>query len=189
MALLKSGWLWRQSSILRRWKRHWFDLWIDGTLVYYPDEARGTYEERLLLKFHCTNIRAGAECEDIQLPEGGSRDALVMLQMQDHRVYLCAESEDDAVAWKMALDDAKYYPVYVYDPYDDSYQTVPMHDHHAVYTGHGYGHYGYMHGMPPVLVREDPYERRYGQQMALGMLAGAATGSAMSALMWLPCWF
>ncbi|CAJ0958282.1 unnamed protein product [Ranitomeya imitator] len=37
MALVKSGWLWRQSSVLRRWKKQWFDLWMDGALVYYPD--------------------------------------------------------------------------------------------------------------------------------------------------------
>uniref|UniRef100_A0A8C5PBP0 Pleckstrin homology domain containing B1 n=1 Tax=Leptobrachium leishanense TaxID=445787 RepID=A0A8C5PBP0_9ANUR len=177
------------GSILKRWKKHWFDLWMDGSLIYYPDENRGNLEERILLKFHCLSIKSGADCGDVQPPEGSPQDAMLLIHLRDHtRIYLCAESQDDAVAWKMALEDAKYFPVYVYDPYDDHYQAVPMNAHHAVYTDSGYGHCGYAHGVPHVLVRQNPYDR-YGEQLALGLLAGAVTGSALSSLMWLPCWF
>ncbi|XP_053312643.1 pleckstrin homology domain-containing family B member 1 [Spea bombifrons] len=190
MALVKSGWLWRQSSVLRRWKRHWFDLWMDGGLVYYPDETRRNIEERILLKFNCVNVKAGLECGDIQPPEGGDREALVTVDLRDQsRLLLCAESPDDAAAWKLALLDAKMYPVYVYDPYDDHYQAVPLNAHHAVYINPGYGGCGYGPGMTPVIIRDDPYRSTYGEQLALGMLAGAVTGSALGSLMWLPCWF
>uniref|UniRef100_A0A8C5MDV1 Pleckstrin homology domain containing B1 n=1 Tax=Leptobrachium leishanense TaxID=445787 RepID=A0A8C5MDV1_9ANUR len=112
MAFVKSGWLWRQSSILKRWKKHWFDLWMDGSLIYYPDENRGNLEERILLKFHCLSIKSGADCGDVQPPEGSPQDAMLLIHLRDHtRIYLCAESQDDAVAWKMALEDAKYFPV------------------------------------------------------------------------------
>lgn len=43
-------------------------------------------------------------------------------------------------------------------------------------------------GVTHVIVREDPY-RVSGDQMALGLLAGAATGAALGSFMWMPCWF
>ncbi|KAH1185690.1 hypothetical protein KIL84_018439 [Mauremys mutica] len=62
MALMKSGWLWRQSSILRRWKRNWFVLWLDGGLVYYQDETQRDLEGRIHIKFNCRDIKTGREC-------------------------------------------------------------------------------------------------------------------------------
>ncbi|XP_025042740.1 pleckstrin homology domain-containing family B member 1 isoform X1 [Pelodiscus sinensis] len=190
MALMKSGWLWRQSSILRRWKRNWFVLWLDGGLVYYQDETQRDLEGRIHIKFNCRDIKTGRECRDVQPPEGRSRDCLMTIVLRDgSKVTLCAESEDDAVAWKMALLEAKNTPVHMYDPYDDYYQTVPLDSHQAMYVSSGY--YGTQYGAPGVthvIVREDPY-RVSGDQMALGLLAGAATGAALGSFMWMPCWF
>lgn len=108
--------------------------------------------------------------------------------------------------------------VHVYDPYDDDYyQTVPLDSHQAAYISSG--HYGHQYGggwpagpgggpgggpgrspvtqgpfslaapgVTHVIVREDPY-RVSGDQMALGLLAGAATGAALGSFMWMPCWF
>uniref|UniRef100_A0A8C3K3Y8 Pleckstrin homology domain containing B1 n=1 Tax=Calidris pygmaea TaxID=425635 RepID=A0A8C3K3Y8_9CHAR len=80
--------------------------------------------------------------------------------------------------------------VHVYDPYDDDYyQTVPLDSHQTAYISSG--HYGHQYGAPGVthvIVREDPY-RVSGDQMALGLLAGAATGAALGSFMWMPCWF
>ncbi|XP_006259220.2 pleckstrin homology domain-containing family B member 1 [Alligator mississippiensis] len=190
MALMKSGWLWRQSSILRRWKRNWFVLWLDGSLVYYQDETQRDMEGRVHIKFNCRGVKMGRECRDVQPPEGKSRDCLMVIMLRDgSKVTLCAESEDDAVAWKMAVLEAKATPVHVYDPYDDYYQTVPLDSHQAMYIRSGY--YGHQYGAPGVthvIVREDPY-RVSGDHMALGLLAGAATGAALGSFMWMPCWF
>lgn len=102
---------------------------------------------------------------------------------------------------------------------DDYYQTVPLDSHQAAYISSGhYGHqYGggwpgggggggrgrapcpppVAHSAPfspaapgvtHVIVREDPY-RVSGDQMALALLAGAATGAALGSFMWMPCWF
>ncbi|KAM3933947.1 pleckstrin homology domain-containing family B member 1 [Leptodactylus fuscus] len=187
MALVKSGWLWRQSSVLRRWKKQWFDLWMDGALVYYPDDRRQSIEERIVLKYNCVTVRSGKECGDIQPPEGSNRESLLVIDMRDHsRLLLCAENEDDAVAWKFALLDAKT-PVYVYNPYDDNYNTVPVNSHQAVYVNHGHCGHGYGPGVAHVIVRDN--RDSLGEQMALGLLAGAITTSALSNLLWLPCWF
>uniref|UniRef100_A0A673T7T0 PH domain-containing protein n=1 Tax=Suricata suricatta TaxID=37032 RepID=A0A673T7T0_SURSU len=49
MAFVKSGWLLRQSTILKRWKKNWFDLWSDGHLIYYDDQTR----QVLRIRFTC----------------------------------------------------------------------------------------------------------------------------------------
>ncbi|KAE8627965.1 hypothetical protein XENTR_v10007239 [Xenopus tropicalis] len=190
MALVKSGWLWRQSWVLKRWKKHWFDLWLDGNLLYYPDENRRTVEDRIPMKSNCVNVRAGQECGDILPPDGSTQDSLVTVELRDRsKLLLCAESDDDAVAWKMALMDTQFYPVCVYDPYDDHYQAVPFDAHNAAYVSQGYYGRGYAPRLAHLIGREDSYGYSYGEQMALGMLAGAVTGSALSSLVWLPCWF
>ncbi|NXV87520.1 PKHB1 protein, partial [Calonectris borealis] len=174
MALVKSGWLWRQSSILRRWKRNWFVLYLDGSLVYYHDETQRDMDGRIHVKYSCRDVRTGLECRDVQPPEGKSRDCLLTVVLRDgSKTTLCAESKDDAVAWKMAVLEAKSTPVRLHPPKEG----------HGLQAGAG-GAPGVTH----VIVREDPY-RVSGDQMALGLLAGAATGAALGSFMWMPCWF
>ncbi|NXY19814.1 PKHB1 protein, partial [Atrichornis clamosus] len=185
MALVKSGWLWRQSSILRRWKRNWFVLYLDGSLVYYHDETQRDMDGRIHIKYSCRDVRIGRECKDVQPPEGRSRDCLLTVVLRDgSKTTLCAESEDDAVAWKMAVLEAKSTPVRRGFGTGNEVPGV---------TGKKAGK-GWMPplmaapGVTHVIVREDPY-RVSGDQMALGLLAGAATGAALGSFMWMPCWF
>ncbi|XP_026645912.1 pleckstrin homology domain-containing family B member 1 isoform X3 [Microtus ochrogaster] len=111
MALVRSGWLWRQSSILRRWKRNWFALWLDGTLGYYHDETAQDEEDRVLIHFNVRDIKVGQECHDVQPPEGRSRDGLLTVNLREgSRLHLCAETRDDAIAWKTALLEANSTP-------------------------------------------------------------------------------
>ncbi|XP_016118511.1 pleckstrin homology domain-containing family B member 2-like, partial [Sinocyclocheilus grahami] len=72
-------------TILRRWKRNWFDLWSDGRLVFYEDQQRRDMEDEIHMKVDCINIRNASACR------GG----------------ICADSADDALAWTMALQDAR----------------------------------------------------------------------------------
>ncbi|NWI88443.1 PKHB1 protein, partial [Pitta sordida] len=195
MALVKSGWLWRQSSILRRWKRNWFVLYLDGSLVYYHDETQRDMDGRIHIKYSCRDVRIGRECRDVQPPEGKSRDCLLTVVLRDgSKTTLCAESQDDAVAWKMAVLEAKSTPVRIHPPPEQG--TIPA----WVALGWGRGGSGVTlahsarvcplaaPGVTHVIVREDPY-RVSGDQMALGLLAGAATGAALGSFMWMPCWF
>ncbi|NXA81803.1 PKHB1 protein, partial [Thryothorus ludovicianus] len=180
MALVKSGWLWRQSSILRRWKRNWFVLYLDGSLVYYHDETQRDMDGRIHIKYSCRDVRIGRECKDVQPPEGRSRDCLLTVVLRDgSKTTLCAESEDDAVAWKMAVLEAKSTPVRLRPPKQGHHRRVPPHPGPLSLAAPGVTH---------VVVREDPY-RVSGDQMALGLLAGAATGAALGSFMWMPCWF
>ncbi|XP_062052673.1 pleckstrin homology domain-containing family B member 1 isoform X2 [Lepus europaeus] len=111
MALVRGGWLWRQSSILRRWKRNWFALWLDGTLGYYHDETAQDEEDRVFIHANVRDIKVGQECHDVQPPEGRSRDGLLTVSLREGgRLHLCAETRDDAIAWKTALMEANATP-------------------------------------------------------------------------------
>ncbi|ERE78600.1 pleckstrin homology domain-containing family B member 1-like isoform 1 [Cricetulus griseus] len=224
MALVRGGWLWRQSSILRRWKRNWFALWLDGTLGYYHDETAQDEEDRVLIHFNVRDIKVGQECHDVQPPEGRSRDGLLTVNLREgSRLHLCAETRDDAIAWKTALMEANSTPapagatvpprsrrvcpkvrcttlswkpckverriwVRVYSPYQDYYEVVPPNAHEATYVRSYYGPPYAGPGVTHVIVREDPCYSA-GAPLAMGMLAGAATGAALGSLMWSPCWF
>ncbi|XP_020371725.1 pleckstrin homology domain-containing family B member 2 [Rhincodon typus] len=221
MAYIKSGWLLRQSTILKRWKNNWFDLWSNGQLIYYDNQMREDMEDKIHLKMDCINIRSGSECRDFQPPDGKPRDCLLQIQCRDERtINLCAESADDCLAWKLALreawtnlslapevvlDDGVYasapppytsYPtapaqVYSYDSYSGSYAAQPPPaSQQVVYTSNGQPYavayqYPYNGPYPPptnhVIIQD---RRRDDGDLALGMVAGAATGMALGSLFW-----
>uniref|UniRef100_A0A8C8ZMS7 Pleckstrin homology domain containing B2 n=1 Tax=Prolemur simus TaxID=1328070 RepID=A0A8C8ZMS7_PROSS len=83
MAFVKSGWLLRQSTILKRWKKNWFDLWLDGHLIYYDDQTRQSIEDKVHMPVDCINIRVGHECRDIQPPDGKSKDCMLQIVCRD----------------------------------------------------------------------------------------------------------
>ncbi|KAL8187539.1 UNVERIFIED_CONTAM: Pleckstrin y domain-containing B member 2 [Gekko kuhli] len=241
MALMKSGWLLRQSTILRRWKKNWFDLWSQGHLLFYDDHHRQDLEDRLHMKIDCINVRVGNECRGLQPPEGKPRDCLLQIVCRDGKVLsLCAESADDCLAWKIALQDSRtsgnyvllrsskslgFYPmadplpeettayiasnmtyddatissapppytayatpspeVYSYPQYSGAY---PSPGTQVIFTSNGQTYavpYQGPYGQPPtnhVIIRER-YRDSDGD-LALGMLAGAATGMALGSLFW-----
>uniref|UniRef100_A0A8C9YIU4 Pleckstrin homology domain containing B1 n=1 Tax=Sander lucioperca TaxID=283035 RepID=A0A8C9YIU4_SANLU len=111
--------LWRTPSVLKRWKLNWCDLWIDGSLCFYKTDSRRDLEHRVSLKTACIDVRSGLECEGVTPPESNPRENLIVVQLTSgSSVNLC---------------------VFTYDPYDDSYQAVPINSHHTVYITPGAG--------------------------------------------------
>uniref|UniRef100_A0A8C4REZ1 Pleckstrin homology domain containing B1 n=1 Tax=Erpetoichthys calabaricus TaxID=27687 RepID=A0A8C4REZ1_ERPCA len=188
-----------RGSVLHRWKKSWVDIWMDGNLVYYQDESRKDYEGRIHLKQKCTAVRVGQECADVQPPEGMTRDCLLMVCVKGGcNLTLCANNMTQMCGlvlyyctshWSVVFTITKTHScsfspqVYVYDPYEDSYHTVPLDGHNAVYISPGHGYLGPHH----VVVHQEPCFSM-GEQVALGMLAGMATGAALRSLMWMPFW-
>ncbi|XP_061281063.1 pleckstrin homology domain-containing family B member 2-like isoform X2 [Bos javanicus] len=114
MAFVKSGWLLRQSTILKRWKKNWFDLWSDGHLIYYDDQTQQSVEDKVHMPVDCINIRMGHECRDIQPPDGKPKDCMLQIVCRDGKtISLCAESTDDCLAWKFTLQDSRTNTAYV----------------------------------------------------------------------------
>lgn len=184
MALLRSGWLWRQTSIFKRWKLNWCDLWIDGSLCFYKTERRRELEHRISLKTGCVDVRSGLECGDVSPPETNPRENLIVVQLRDgSTVNLCANSEDESIAWKLTLLETRRNPVFTYDPYDDSYQAVPISNYRTVYITPGAGP-----GTHQVVVHRDPYDD-LAESMVLGLVAGMTAGVAMRSFLWMPFFF
>ncbi|XP_063114849.1 pleckstrin homology domain-containing family B member 2 isoform X3 [Cavia porcellus] len=190
MAFVKSGWLLRQSTILKRWKKNWFDLWSDGHLIYYDDQTRQSIEDKVHMPVDCINIRIGPECRDIQPPDGKPKDCLLQIVCRDGKtISLCAESADDCLAWKLTLQDSRTNTqAYGYGSYGGAYpmgtQVVYAANGHAYAVPYQYPYAG-LYGQQPtnqVIIRER--YRDSDSDLALGMLAGAATGMALGSLFW-----
>nr|XP_033804434.1 pleckstrin homology domain-containing family B member 1 [Geotrypetes seraphini]XP_033804435.1 pleckstrin homology domain-containing family B member 1 [Geotrypetes seraphini] len=195
MALVKSGWLWRKSSIMRRWKKRWFDLWNNGVLVYYSDDGRHPLKGVVFLRFNCTDVKVGQEFGGVQPPEGQSRNHLIKIFLRNNiDEMLCAESEDDAIAWKTALLQQKANVFFLYNPFD-GFNTVPQQIHHVTSIHPGpysdsrpYNGYNRGPRMTQVVIPEDPYHMLRNNR-ALGLLTGVLTGTAIGSLLWSPFWF
>ncbi|KAL2095374.1 hypothetical protein ACEWY4_010093 [Coilia grayii] len=184
MALMRSGWLWRKTSMLKRWKLNWCDLWIDGSLVFYKSDTRKDYETRVGLKNTCVSVKSGLECAGVTPPDSHPRENLVVATMRDGSdVILCANSEDEALAWKLTIMEARRSTVLMYDPHDDTYQRVGVDNHNNVYITPGHG------GAHHVWVHHETCEDGIGESVALGLLAGMAAGAAMRSFLWMPFWF
>ena len=54
------------GTILRRWKKNWFDLYSDGRLVFYNDQQRRDLEDDIHMKIDCINIRSSSACQGAQ---------------------------------------------------------------------------------------------------------------------------
>ncbi|KAK5869934.1 hypothetical protein PBY51_024610 [Eleginops maclovinus] len=148
-------------------------------------------EDDIHMRVDCINIRNSAACQELNPPEGRMRDALLQIVCRDGRVIsLCADSADDALAWTMALQDARINAQgYAPGPYGD-YVAPPPHVTQIVYSPDGQPYavaYPYQYqggyqtpGVNHVVIRER--QREDGGDVAFGMLAGAATGLALGSL-------
>ncbi|KAL1790271.1 pleckstrin-likey domain-containing family B member 2 isoform X2 [Sigmodon hispidus] len=212
MAFVKSGWLLRQSTILKRWKKNWFDLWSDGHLIYYDDQTWQSIEDKVHMPVDCINIRMRHEYWDIQ----ASRWEIVC--RDGKTISLCAESTDDCLAWKFILQDSRTNTAYVGSAILSEETNVaaspPRYATYATLTPEVYGYGPYSGAYPAgtqvvyapngqayAMPYQYPYAGVYGQQPAnqviireqyrdndsdltLGMLAGIPTGMAMGFLFW-----
>ncbi|MEQ2276131.1 hypothetical protein XENORESO_014349, partial [Xenotaenia resolanae] len=126
------------AAILKRWKLNWCDLWIDGSLCFYKTDNRRELEQRVGLKTTCIDVHSGLECGGVSPPESNPRENLITVHLRGgSTLNLCANSEDESLAWKLTLLETRRSPVFTYDPYDDSYQAIPLNGYHTVYITPG----------------------------------------------------
>uniref|UniRef100_A0A672H152 PH domain-containing protein n=1 Tax=Salarias fasciatus TaxID=181472 RepID=A0A672H152_SALFA len=127
------------ASVLKRWKLNWCDLWIDGSLCFYKTDSRREFEHRVSLKTTCIDVRSGLECGGVTPPESNPRENLIAVLLHDgSSLNLCANSEDDSIQ-KLRIESSFPLQVFTYDPYDDSYQAVPLSSYRTVYITPGAG--------------------------------------------------
>ncbi|ELT88062.1 hypothetical protein CAPTEDRAFT_223114 [Capitella teleta] len=189
--IAKAGWLQRQSSILRRWKKNWVVLYQDGSLKYFesPDSHTAEDAERMT---SCQQILTGTSVNVDNTPEGLGRTCLFSVRFKDSTWTFCAESPDDMRAWQVSLEQFKAiahrppnmnvaYPTqqvaYAY-PGQQWYGSHPP--QYVVQQGQP-GQVTYVYADAPRY-----YRRGYdGTDVAMGAVAGAAIGSMMwGPLLW-----
>lgn len=84
------------GTILHRWKRNWFVLYLDGTLRFFENPDSHTAEEAHSIHGHCIRILTGDQVVDVTPPDGGySRSCLLRIEFRESTLTLCAESKDD----------------------------------------------------------------------------------------------
>ncbi|XP_061558934.1 pleckstrin homology domain-containing family B member 1 isoform X1 [Phycodurus eques] len=174
----------RLASVLKRWKLNWCDLWVDGSLCCYKSDSRRELEQRVNLKLTCIDVRCGLECRGVTPPETNPQENVIVVQLKGgSTMNLCANSEDESIAWKLTMLETRRNSVFMYDPYDDSYQAIPLSHYHTVYVTPGAGP-----GTHQVIVQRDPFDGVF-DHLAMGLLAGTAAGVAMRSFLWTPMFF
>jgi hypothetical protein len=111
MDVIRAGWLYRRTTVLKNWKREWFILTNDARLCRMPSPDK-QYEkaEGVLQLNRCREMRFGQDQVDykIEPPNEATREYLMELVPSDGDTWtLYAESTDDLVAWQMAFEDVR----------------------------------------------------------------------------------
>jgi len=135
--IARSGWLYRQSSILKKWKRYWFTLTTDGFLRYFESELSNKAEDVMNIPLECISIKMGAEVpvRKVQPPEGLRINFLLALETTNGRTWiLCGDSEDEVKAWQVALQEARQIRQQPYRSPSCPPPTVAMYQTTAPYT-------------------------------------------------------
>lgn len=120
--IAKAGWLMRQSTILKRWKKEWFALTIDGYLRYFetPDKLIGL--DTINLPNDALRIRVRSDVRT-EAPTGYSQDFLIQIENRKKDDWIiCAENVDEMLAWQMALEQARV--MHTQNP-QQPYQQIP----------------------------------------------------------------
>ncbi|CAG5131134.1 unnamed protein product [Candidula unifasciata] len=156
--IAKAGWLYRQSSVLHRWKKNWFVLDRQGDLRYFENPDHPRAEERIVVRAAVVAIKAGYECGKADVPEGSAATAACFLElvMRDKEsMLLCAESPDEMKAWQIALEEARTLtPDYRPGVTSTTIITPPGYVYGSPYGGYGYP--GQVLSPPPTQVIRTP---------------------------------
>ncbi|XP_013778231.1 pleckstrin homology domain-containing family B member 2-like isoform X1 [Limulus polyphemus] len=196
--IAKSGWLLRQTTILKKWKWSWVELYRDGQLKYYENEHSPNAEDIILMTTDCLAIKTGSQVEGVQPPEGRGIQYLFSVVASSGKTWIfCGESLDDMRAWQLALEQARLFGIQPrtcgqpppYLPYSPGYLPAYTGDSSLTYVQpYPYPqtpYYPYLsaYGSPqvqnPLVYQPQRYYRPDGTDMAMGMLAGTALGTMM----------
>ncbi|PAA88884.1 hypothetical protein BOX15_Mlig025598g2 [Macrostomum lignano] len=201
--ILKSGWLFRKSDFLRRWKRSWVVIDCNGDLSYFESPRSGTAEDTIVLPLEVQRVLVGDKC-NVSPPDGAPVDALFALETPEKTWEFCAENTDDRVAWTEAVasgrqvrpQPGRFSPPPAYTNGDSPYRRervvyvengrqVPA---QVIYHPDGNTIVVYDDGRPPYCNRHSCYgcHSCCAGDAALGFATGALL---FSPLMWWPMWY
>uniref|UniRef100_H2YQ03 PH domain-containing protein n=1 Tax=Ciona savignyi TaxID=51511 RepID=H2YQ03_CIOSA len=196
----KAGWLLRQSTVLKRWKRNWFVLYGDGNLSFYEDDSRREKHGNFNIPAEGVGLKTALECE-VDPPERHNFGCLLkLISKNNNDLVICAANSDEALGWKMMLEQIRLrtsanppqQQLRRWNSYPNVYRAnYPVQRNTPVYYYPNYGPVQvcynqcgqpyYVHPQTQVItvIRDhDPYYYRNGDLM-WGMAAGAMLGAAL----------
>ncbi len=104
--ILKAGWLYRQSSFLKRWKKSWYSLSVNGNLREFDSPDKFIANKTLDIPNEVIAIDQGSQVNSPS-PPGLSADHLIKLITREDSWILCAENIDEMLIWKIILEEIK----------------------------------------------------------------------------------
>lgn len=193
--VVKAGWLFRRTTILKNWKREWFILTNDARLRRMSSPAKHFDKaEDVFQLSRCRELRIGATQVpyDIPPPDGAVREQMMQLVPSEGDPWtLCAESTDDLLAWQTSFDDVRQLHIERFQQQQARHDNIQLpagaYDfahYPGVYQG-DYPHRTYRaaDGSTHTIIYVDRDSRYHsGGNLA----AGALTGLALGSLMWWP---
>ncbi|KAG8174105.1 hypothetical protein JTE90_010334 [Oedothorax gibbosus] len=202
--IAKSGWLTRQTTVMKKWKKSWVELYRDGHLKYYENECSPNAEEIIFMPSECLAIKTGLQVESVQPPEGyGIQNLISVISTTGKNWIFCGESLDDVRAWQLAMEQARLFGLYPHlsgsssaylPPYNpgylptysgDSLTYLPQFPYpHPAYYGYPAPQYMATSGQTSMIYQPERY-RTEGADIGLGMLGNSTAGSLLwSPLLW-----
>ena len=106
--ILMSGFLTKRTKTMSRWKKRWWQLLGDGSLLYFKGEARVRVLGEIDVAHTCYDIRLGAEHCHIKFPRLVTPSTCFSFAVLKRTYYVYAPTPHEARQWADALTNASY---------------------------------------------------------------------------------
>lgn len=102
-AILASGYLAKRTRAIGRWKKRWWQLTDDGTLLYFKSEERTKALGEIDVARTCYDVRLGAEQCKVEFPRGVPSCCCFSFSVLKRTYYLYAATAADAKRWAESI--------------------------------------------------------------------------------------
>lgn len=98
-ATMVSGFLTKRTRTLDRWKRRWWQLMDNGTLLYFKDEDRIKLLGEIDIARTCYDVRLGAETCKVKFPRVAASCCCFAFSVLKRSYYMYAPTAAEAKRW------------------------------------------------------------------------------------------
>lgn len=102
-AILASGYLAKRTRAIGRWKKRWWQLTDDGTLLYFKSEERTKALGEIDVARTCYDVRLGAEQCKVEFPRAVPSCCCFSFSVLKRTYYLYAATAADAKRWAESI--------------------------------------------------------------------------------------
>lgn len=103
LAILASGYLAKRTRAIGRWKKRWWQLTDDGTLLYFKSEERTKALGEIDIARTCYDVRLGAEQCKVEFPSAVPSCCCFSFSVLKRTYYLYAATAADAKRWAESI--------------------------------------------------------------------------------------